>query len=164
GGRVHAGVPLRSGAGRIPTTRRCTGAGERGTGRSSDRKLSYQLVGTVPPCPIADKALPSGPIRARRDQRRPETEPRRRPRRIRRPSPPEPPPRCHFLPARPGAPPSHEGDSVREPGKNIVQRPVSDRREPAMAKDQLPDIDTSVPQSARIWDYWLGGKEIFPAD
>src|SRR5690606_6326531 len=36
--------------------------------------------------------------------------------------------------------------------------------EPAMAKDQLPDIDTSVPQSARIWDYWLGGKENFPAD
>ena len=33
-----------------------------------------------------------------------------------------------------------------------------------MAKDQLPDIDTSVPQSARIWDYWLGGKDDFPAD
>src|SRR5690606_41394799 len=33
-----------------------------------------------------------------------------------------------------------------------------------MAKDQLPDINTSVPQAARIWDYWLGGKENFPAD
>lgn len=29
---------------------------------------------------------------------------------------------------------------------------------------QLPDIDTSVPHSARVWDYWLGGKEHYPAD
>ena len=26
------------------------------------------------------------------------------------------------------------------------------------------EIDTSVPQSARIWNYWLGGKDHFPAD
>jgi O-methyltransferase involved in polyketide biosynthesis len=27
-----------------------------------------------------------------------------------------------------------------------------------------PDIDTGVPHSARIWNYWLGGKDNFPAD
>ncbi|TDC87442.1 SAM-dependent methyltransferase [Actinomadura sp. 7K507] len=27
-----------------------------------------------------------------------------------------------------------------------------------------PQIDTTVPQSARIWNYWLGGKENYPAD
>jgi S-adenosyl methyltransferase len=27
-----------------------------------------------------------------------------------------------------------------------------------------PAIDTSVPQSARIWNYWLGGKDYFPID
>nr|WP_123605126.1 SAM-dependent methyltransferase [Micromonospora sp. Llam0] len=26
------------------------------------------------------------------------------------------------------------------------------------------DIDTSVPQSARVWNYWLGGKDNFAAD
>ncbi len=27
-----------------------------------------------------------------------------------------------------------------------------------------PEIDTSVPQSARIWNYWLGGKDNYPVD
>ena len=27
-----------------------------------------------------------------------------------------------------------------------------------------PEIDTTVPQSARVYDYWLGGKDNFPAD
>ncbi len=27
-----------------------------------------------------------------------------------------------------------------------------------------PDIDTTVPHSARIWNYWLGGKDNFAAD
>mgnify|MGYP001160585049 FL=1 len=27
-----------------------------------------------------------------------------------------------------------------------------------------PAIDTSVPHSARVWNYWLGGKDNFPAD
>ena len=27
-----------------------------------------------------------------------------------------------------------------------------------------PEIDTSVPQTARIWNYWLGGKDNFPVD
>jgi hypothetical protein len=31
-------------------------------------------------------------------------------------------------------------------------------------QDSLPEIETSVPQSARIWNYWLGGKDHFPVD
>ncbi|MBE3002254.1 SAM-dependent methyltransferase [Nocardiopsis sp. HNM0947] len=27
-----------------------------------------------------------------------------------------------------------------------------------------PAIDTSVPHSARVWNYWLGGKDHYPAD
>lgn len=29
---------------------------------------------------------------------------------------------------------------------------------------ELPQIDTTVPQSARIWNYWLGGKDNYPVD
>ena len=28
----------------------------------------------------------------------------------------------------------------------------------------MPDFDTSVPHIARIYDYWLGGKDNFAAD
>jgi hypothetical protein len=28
----------------------------------------------------------------------------------------------------------------------------------------VPDFDTSVPHIARIYDYWLGGKDNFAAD
>jgi len=31
-------------------------------------------------------------------------------------------------------------------------------------QEQRPKIDASVPHSARIWNYWLGGKDNFPAD
>ena len=31
-------------------------------------------------------------------------------------------------------------------------------------KDLAPGIDTSVPVSARIWNYWLGGKDYYPVD
>jgi O-methyltransferase involved in polyketide biosynthesis len=31
-------------------------------------------------------------------------------------------------------------------------------------KDLMAGIDTSVPHSARIWNYWLGGKDNFPVD
>ena len=27
-----------------------------------------------------------------------------------------------------------------------------------------PEIDTTVSHSARIWDYWLGGKDNYPVD
>ncbi|MEV7006078.1 SAM-dependent methyltransferase [Streptosporangium sp. NPDC051022] len=29
---------------------------------------------------------------------------------------------------------------------------------------QSPEIDTTVPHSARIWNYWLGGKDNYPVD
>jgi hypothetical protein len=32
------------------------------------------------------------------------------------------------------------------------------------AKKPTEDIDTSVPHSARIWNYWLGGKDNYAAD
>jgi hypothetical protein len=32
------------------------------------------------------------------------------------------------------------------------------------ASRNIPKIDTSVPHSARIWNYWLGGKDNYPAD
>jgi hypothetical protein len=35
---------------------------------------------------------------------------------------------------------------------------VTDEVEP------VPKIDTSVPHSARIWNYWLGGKDNYPVD
>ncbi|TDD71464.1 SAM-dependent methyltransferase [Actinomadura rubrisoli] len=31
-------------------------------------------------------------------------------------------------------------------------------------KEHAAGIDTSVPHSARIWNYWLGGKDNFPVD
>ena len=35
----------------------------------------------------------------------------------------------------------------------------------AIGPDQLPPkIDTTVPHSARIWNYWLGGKDNYPVD
>src|SRR5512132_1335176 len=32
------------------------------------------------------------------------------------------------------------------------------------AVTEPPEIDASVPNSARIWNYWLGGKDNFPVD
>ncbi|WP_242902731.1 SAM-dependent methyltransferase [Actinomadura terrae] len=32
------------------------------------------------------------------------------------------------------------------------------------AEEHAAGIDTSVPHSARIWNYWLGGKDNFPVD
>jgi S-adenosyl methyltransferase len=34
----------------------------------------------------------------------------------------------------------------------------------APGQQSSPDIDASVPHSARVWNYWLGGKDYFPAD
>ncbi len=40
---------------------------------------------------------------------------------------------------------------------------VSD--EPAVSGPAAsPKIDTTVPHSARIWNYWLGGKDNYPVD
>ena len=30
--------------------------------------------------------------------------------------------------------------------------------------DSSPQVDTSVPHSARVWNYWLGGKDNYPVD
>ncbi|GAA2449544.1 SAM-dependent methyltransferase [Actinomadura vinacea] len=35
---------------------------------------------------------------------------------------------------------------------------------PGAGTDPPRDIDTGVPQSARIWNYWLGGKNNYPVD
>jgi O-methyltransferase involved in polyketide biosynthesis len=39
---------------------------------------------------------------------------------------------------------------------------VTDRSAPP--GQPAPKIDTTVPQSARIWNYWLGGKDNYPVD
>ncbi|MCO8277947.1 SAM-dependent methyltransferase [Actinoplanes sp. TRM 88003] len=33
-----------------------------------------------------------------------------------------------------------------------------------IVSDGAPQLDTSVPHSARVWNYWLGGKDNYPAD
>ena len=30
--------------------------------------------------------------------------------------------------------------------------------------DGAPKIDSSVPQTARVWNYWLGGKDNYAVD
>ena len=37
-------------------------------------------------------------------------------------------------------------------------------RSPVSGQPLSPEINTSVPHSARIWNYWLGGKDNFPVD
>ncbi len=34
----------------------------------------------------------------------------------------------------------------------------------APGQHSSPEIDTSVPHSARVWNYWLGGKDYYPVD
>jgi len=34
----------------------------------------------------------------------------------------------------------------------------------ATASQVPPELNTNVPQTARIWNYWLGGKDNFPVD
>ncbi|HEY8472336.1 MAG TPA: SAM-dependent methyltransferase [Natronosporangium sp.] len=42
---------------------------------------------------------------------------------------------------------------------------MTDSSQPAEAEQApLPDIDTTVAQSARVWNYWLGGKDNFAVD
>jgi hypothetical protein len=35
---------------------------------------------------------------------------------------------------------------------------------PTRSPKEAPDLNTGVPHSARVWNYWLGGKDNFPAD
>ncbi|MDN3353046.1 SAM-dependent methyltransferase [Actinomadura sp. DC4] len=37
-------------------------------------------------------------------------------------------------------------------------------QEPSHGLQSSPEIDTTVSHSARVWDYWLGGKENYPVD
>ena len=32
------------------------------------------------------------------------------------------------------------------------------------SQKRLPDIDTSTAHTARVWNYWLGGKDHYPVD
>lgn len=34
----------------------------------------------------------------------------------------------------------------------------------AAGQERLPNIDTTVPHTARVWNYWLGGKDNYPVD
>jgi O-methyltransferase involved in polyketide biosynthesis len=43
-----------------------------------------------------------------------------------------------------------------------VRHPGADNS--ATASQVPPEINTNVPQTARIWNYWLGGKDNFPVD
>ena len=36
--------------------------------------------------------------------------------------------------------------------------------DPSAPNEQAPKLDTTVPHSARIWNYWLGGKDNFAVD
>jgi hypothetical protein len=41
---------------------------------------------------------------------------------------------------------------------------VTDSSPPTGQRTEPPEIDASVPNSARIWNYWLGGKDNYPVD
>ena len=41
---------------------------------------------------------------------------------------------------------------------------MADNPDPAGTQAQDPPLDTSIPQTARIWNYWLGGKDNFAVD
>lgn len=40
----------------------------------------------------------------------------------------------------------------------------SERQDPLIVNRDVPPLATDVPHSARIWDYWLGGKDHYEAD
>jgi len=42
--------------------------------------------------------------------------------------------------------------------------PVTDSSPTPGQGTEPPGIDTNVPHSARVWNYWLGGKDNYPAD
>jgi hypothetical protein len=41
---------------------------------------------------------------------------------------------------------------------------VTNSSPPSGQRTEFPEIDASVPNSARIWNYWLGGKDNYPVD
>src|SRR6266540_834261 len=44
------------------------------------------------------------------------------------------------------------------------ERPRMTDSSSSLGQRQAPEFDSSVPQTARIWNYWLGGKDYFPVD
>ena len=44
----------------------------------------------------------------------------------------------------------------------LERDPVGDNS--SAASQVPPELNTGVPQTARIWNYWLGGKDNFPVD
>ena len=53
------------------------------------------------------------------------------------------------------------GDHADVPQQEI---PAVTNAAPSPSQQPTPEIDTSVPHSARIWNYWLGGKDNYPVD
>jgi O-methyltransferase involved in polyketide biosynthesis len=49
-------------------------------------------------------------------------------------------------------------------GKAKVPTSVTDSSTAPGQGTAPPEIDTTVPHSARIWNYWLGGKDNYPVD
>ncbi|MGW8377500.1 SAM-dependent methyltransferase [Streptomyces sp. ODS28] len=54
-------------------------------------------------------------------------------------------------------------DPSSQPSPRPSSQPSSDPS-PQPSPPPPPEIDTSVPHSARIWNYWLGGKDNYPVD
>jgi O-methyltransferase involved in polyketide biosynthesis len=48
--------------------------------------------------------------------------------------------------------------------KEINGRCTFVTHDPSPGLQSSPEIDTTVSHSARVWDYWLGGKENYPVD
>jgi hypothetical protein len=55
-------------------------------------------------------------------------------------------------------------------GQDVVPSPtketaaMTDSSSTTPGSEELPELNTGVPHSARVWNYWLGGKDNFPAD
>jgi S-adenosyl methyltransferase len=49
--------------------------------------------------------------------------------------------------------------SVESRGAHVTERSIA-----AGGQQQVRQLDTGVPHSARVWHYWLGGKDHFAAD
>jgi hypothetical protein len=53
---------------------------------------------------------------------------------------------------------------MRSFGARTEGAPVTESSIAASGQEQAPKLDTTVPQTARIWNYWLGGKDNFAVD
>src|SRR4029077_14322919 len=63
-------------------------------------------------------------------------------------------------PAVPGR--DHQGNVKSNPYPRGI--PVTDPHSATQGETAGTAIDTSVPHSARIWNYWLGGKDNYAVD